>query len=121
MKSPAASFAEIRAVAASLPASDFVWPPAFAHPRIVLYAATHGIAVGLPGGSSQDMTELVEDIVAGPAWRGVPAASASATSRRSAVTYLSPALSAICWALSNTRAASGDSCGCPAPEPSTRG
>jgi len=65
MKSPAATFAEIRAVAASLPTSGFVWPPSFQHPRIVLYAATHGIAAGLPGGSSQDMTELVEDVVAG--------------------------------------------------------
>ena len=65
MKSPAATFDEIRAVAASLPASGFVWPPAFAHPRIVLYAATHGIALDRSGGSSQDMTELVEDIVAG--------------------------------------------------------
>ena len=64
MKSPAASFDEIRAVAASLPTSGFVWPSAFAHPRVVLYAATHGIAAGLPGGSSQDMTELVEDMVA---------------------------------------------------------
>jgi nicotinate-nucleotide--dimethylbenzimidazole phosphoribosyltransferase len=65
MKSPAATFAEIRAVVASLPTSDFVWLPSFEHPRIVLYAATHGIAAGLPGGSSQDMTELVEDMVAG--------------------------------------------------------
>jgi nicotinate-nucleotide--dimethylbenzimidazole phosphoribosyltransferase len=65
MKSSAATFAEICAVAASLPMSNFVWPSSFQHPRVVLYAATHGIAAGLPGGSSQDMTELVEDIVAG--------------------------------------------------------
>ena len=65
MPSPAASFAEIRAVAASLPASDFAWPRSFEHPRIVLYAATHGLAADSPGGASQDMTELVEDIVAG--------------------------------------------------------
>jgi nicotinate-nucleotide--dimethylbenzimidazole phosphoribosyltransferase len=65
MKSPAATFDEIRAVAASLPGSGFTWPLTFAHPRIVLYAATHGIAVGVPGGSIQDVTELVEDIVAG--------------------------------------------------------
>jgi nicotinate-nucleotide--dimethylbenzimidazole phosphoribosyltransferase len=65
MKSPAASFDEIRAVAASLPASGFVWPPSFQHPRIVLYAATHGVALERSGGSSQDMTETVEDIVAG--------------------------------------------------------
>jgi len=67
MKSPAASFDEIRAVATSLPASGFVWPSSFGHPRIVLFAATHGIAAGLPGGSSQDMTELVEEVVAGRA------------------------------------------------------
>jgi nicotinate-nucleotide--dimethylbenzimidazole phosphoribosyltransferase len=65
MKSPAATFDEIRAVAASLPGSGFTWPSRVAHPRIVLYAATHGIAAGLPGGSIQDVTELVEDIVAG--------------------------------------------------------
>jgi nicotinate-nucleotide--dimethylbenzimidazole phosphoribosyltransferase len=65
MKSPAASFDEIRAIAASLPASGFVRPSSFQHPRIVLYAATHGTAADLPGGSPQDMTELVEDIVAG--------------------------------------------------------
>jgi nicotinate-nucleotide--dimethylbenzimidazole phosphoribosyltransferase len=65
MKSPAATFDEIRAVAASLPGSGFTWPLQVAHPRIVLYAATHGIAAGQPGGSFQDMTELAEDIVAG--------------------------------------------------------
>jgi nicotinate-nucleotide--dimethylbenzimidazole phosphoribosyltransferase len=65
MKSPAASFAEIRAVAASLPTAGFIWPSSFGHPRIVLFAATHGIAAALPGGSLQDMTELVEDVVAG--------------------------------------------------------
>ena len=65
MKSPAATFDEIRAVAASLPGAGFAWPSRAEHPRIVLYAATHGIAAGQPGGSSQDMTELVEDIVAG--------------------------------------------------------
>jgi nicotinate-nucleotide--dimethylbenzimidazole phosphoribosyltransferase len=64
MKSPAATFDEIRAVAASLPASEFAWPLRLEHPRIVLYAATHGIAAGQPGGSLQDVTELVEDIVA---------------------------------------------------------
>ena len=65
MPSPAATFDEIRAVAASLPGAGFAWPSRAEHPRIVLYAATHGIAAGLPGGTSQDMTELVEDIVAG--------------------------------------------------------
>jgi nicotinate-nucleotide--dimethylbenzimidazole phosphoribosyltransferase len=65
MKSPAATFDEIRAVAASLPGSGFTWPSRVEHPRIVLYAATHGVAVGQLGGSIQDVTELVEDIVAG--------------------------------------------------------
>jgi nicotinate-nucleotide--dimethylbenzimidazole phosphoribosyltransferase len=65
MKSPTATFDEIRAVAASLPGSGFTWPPRAEHPRIVLYATTHGIAAGLSGGSTQDVTELVEDIVAG--------------------------------------------------------
>jgi nicotinate-nucleotide--dimethylbenzimidazole phosphoribosyltransferase len=65
MKSPAATFDEVRAVAASLPGSGFTWPSRVEHPRIVLYAATHGIAAHLPGGSTQDVTELVEDIVAG--------------------------------------------------------
>jgi nicotinate-nucleotide--dimethylbenzimidazole phosphoribosyltransferase len=65
MPSPAATFDEIRAVAASLPAGGFVWQPAVAHPRIVLYAATHGIAIGLSGGSPQAMTALVNDMVNG--------------------------------------------------------
>ena len=65
MKMPAASFDEIRALAAELPAEDFIWQPQKEHPRFVLYAATHGIALDSPGGSVQDMTELVEDIVAG--------------------------------------------------------
>src|SRR5258708_1563961 len=65
MKSPAASFDEIRALAVELPAAGFIWQPQKEHPRIVLYGATHGIALDRPGGSVQDMTELVEDIVAG--------------------------------------------------------
>ncbi|HEX4504276.1 MAG TPA: nicotinate-nucleotide--dimethylbenzimidazole phosphoribosyltransferase [Alphaproteobacteria bacterium] len=65
MKTPAASFDEIRSLAVELPAAEFIWQPQKEHPRIVLYAATHGIALGEPGGSVQDMTELVEDIVAG--------------------------------------------------------
>ena len=65
MKLPAASFAEIRALSAELPAGDFIWQPQKEHPRIVLYAATHGIALDAPGGGIQDMTESVEDIVAG--------------------------------------------------------
>ena len=65
MKSPAATFDEIRAVAASLPTSEFAWPSRVEHPRIVLYAATHGMAAHLPGGSTEDVTELVEGIVAG--------------------------------------------------------
>jgi nicotinate-nucleotide--dimethylbenzimidazole phosphoribosyltransferase len=65
MKSPAATFDEIRAVAASMPGPGFTWPSRVEHPRIVLYAATHGVAVHLPGGSTQNVTEMVEDIVAG--------------------------------------------------------
>jgi len=65
MKSLAASFDEIRTLAAALPADGFIWQPQKEHPRVVLYAATHGIALDRPGGSIQDMTELVEDVVAG--------------------------------------------------------
>jgi len=65
MKTPAASFAEIRSLAVELPAAAFVWRVQKDHPRIVLYAATHGFARDLPGGSIQGMTEAVEDIVAG--------------------------------------------------------
>ena len=65
MKSLAASFDEIRTLAAALPADGLIWQPQKEHPRVVLYAATHGIALDRPGGSVQDMTELVEDVVAG--------------------------------------------------------
>jgi len=65
MKSLAASFDEIRTLAAALPADGLIWQPQKEHPRVVLYAATHGIALDRPGGSIQDMTELVEDVVAG--------------------------------------------------------
>ena len=65
MKMPAASFDEIRSLAVELPAAEFIWQPRKDHPRIILYAATHGIASRQPGGSVQEMTELVEDIVAG--------------------------------------------------------
>jgi nicotinate-nucleotide--dimethylbenzimidazole phosphoribosyltransferase len=65
MPSPTATYDEIRAVAASLPASPFALPSLLGHPRVVLYAATHGIAASLAGGSSQDMTELVEGMVDG--------------------------------------------------------
>ncbi len=65
MKSRATSFDEIRALAAALPAGEFIWQPQKEHPRIAIYAATHGIALDRPGGSIQDMTEAVEDIVAG--------------------------------------------------------
>jgi nicotinate-nucleotide--dimethylbenzimidazole phosphoribosyltransferase len=65
MKKPAASFDEIRALAVELPATEFLWHSQKEHPRIVLYAAAHGIALGQPGGSVQEMTEQVEDIVAG--------------------------------------------------------
>jgi nicotinate-nucleotide--dimethylbenzimidazole phosphoribosyltransferase len=65
MKTPAASFDEIRALAVEPAAAEFVWQLRKEHPRIILYAATHGIALGHPGGSVQEMTELVEDIVAG--------------------------------------------------------
>jgi nicotinate-nucleotide--dimethylbenzimidazole phosphoribosyltransferase len=64
MKMPAASFNEIRSLAVELPVGEFIWQPQRAHPRIVLYAATHGVALDRPGGSAQEMTELVEDIVA---------------------------------------------------------
>src|SRR5215472_6881847 len=65
MKTPATSFDEIRALAAALPAGAFVWQPQKEHPRIVLYAATHGIALDRPRGSVREMTEQVEGIVAG--------------------------------------------------------
>jgi nicotinate-nucleotide--dimethylbenzimidazole phosphoribosyltransferase len=65
MKTPAASFDEIRSLAVDLPAAEFIWQPHKEHPRIILYAATHGMALGHPGGSVQEMTELVEDIAAG--------------------------------------------------------
>ncbi len=65
MKTPAATFDEIRALAATLPAGEFIWQSQKEHPRIVLYTATHGAALDRPGGSIQDMTELAEDIVAG--------------------------------------------------------
>jgi nicotinate-nucleotide--dimethylbenzimidazole phosphoribosyltransferase len=65
MKTPTTSFDEIRALAAALPAGAFTWQPNKEHPRIVLYAATHGIALDQPGGSVQEMTERVEDVVAG--------------------------------------------------------
>jgi nicotinate-nucleotide--dimethylbenzimidazole phosphoribosyltransferase len=65
MPSPAASFDEIRAVAESLPESAFIWPAGIAHPRIVFYAATHGIAASLPDGSAAMMTRLVDELVAG--------------------------------------------------------
>lgn len=65
MPSPTASFDEIRAVAQSLP-QDFTAPQtAITHPRIVLYAATHGIAAEVPGGSSTAMAKLVEGLVGG--------------------------------------------------------
>jgi nicotinate-nucleotide--dimethylbenzimidazole phosphoribosyltransferase len=65
MKTLTTSFDEIHALAAALPDGGFVWRPHKEHPRIVLYAATHGIALDRPGGSVRDMTEQVEDIVAG--------------------------------------------------------
>jgi nicotinate-nucleotide--dimethylbenzimidazole phosphoribosyltransferase len=65
MPSPAAPFDEIRAVAESLPESPFIWPAGIAHPRIVLYAATHGIAADLPDGTAGAMTRLVDELVAG--------------------------------------------------------
>ena len=51
MKSLAASFDEIRTLAAALPADGLIWQPQKEHPRVVLYAATHGIALDRPGGS----------------------------------------------------------------------
>jgi nicotinate-nucleotide--dimethylbenzimidazole phosphoribosyltransferase len=65
MPSPTASFDEIRAVADSLPVSAFAGAARVAHPRIVLYAATHGIAAERSGGSAAAMTRLVDDMVAG--------------------------------------------------------
>ena len=59
MSSPAATFDEIRAVAQSLPDTPFMPPLATGHPRIVLYAATHGIAAQVPGGSAQAMARMV--------------------------------------------------------------
>ncbi len=64
MPTPAVSFDEIRAVAESLPAGSIV-APAIVHPRIILFAATHGIAADLPGGGPRAMTDLVDGIVAG--------------------------------------------------------
>jgi nicotinate-nucleotide--dimethylbenzimidazole phosphoribosyltransferase len=65
MPPPAATFDEIRAVARSAPLSAAFGGGEFVHPRIVLYAATHGIAAGMPGGSASAMTRLVEDLVCG--------------------------------------------------------
>ena len=65
MPEPAASFDEIRAVADSLPGGGVAAPGPIAHPRIVLFAATHGIAADLPGGGSAAMTELVDGMVGG--------------------------------------------------------
>jgi nicotinate-nucleotide--dimethylbenzimidazole phosphoribosyltransferase len=63
MTSPAATFDEIRVVADSLPDSDFTPPLGTGHPRIVLYAATHGIAAATPGGSAEAMARLVDALV----------------------------------------------------------
>ena len=65
MNMPAASFDEIRALAVALPAGGVIWQPQKQHPRIVLYAATHGIALDRSGGSVHEMRQTVEDIVAG--------------------------------------------------------
>ena len=65
MSSPSATFDEIRAVAQSLPDTPFMPPLATGHPRIVLYAATHGIAAQVPGGSAQAMARMVDDLVDG--------------------------------------------------------
>ncbi len=65
MPEPAASFDEIRAVADSLPGGSVTPSGPIAHPRIVLFAATHGIAADLPGGDPAAMTDLVEGLVAG--------------------------------------------------------
>lgn len=64
MPTPAVSFDEIRAVAESLPAGG-VLTRAIVHPRIIIYAATHGIAADLPGGGTTEMSDLVDGIVAG--------------------------------------------------------
>jgi nicotinate-nucleotide--dimethylbenzimidazole phosphoribosyltransferase len=63
MTSPAVTFDEIRAVAQSLPESIFTPPLGTSHPRIVLYAATHGIAASRPGGSAEAMARLVDELV----------------------------------------------------------
>ena len=65
MPSPAATFDEIRAVAASLPSGGETGSGMIAHPRIVLYAATHGIAADRPGGSPAAMAEAVAALIGG--------------------------------------------------------
>jgi nicotinate-nucleotide--dimethylbenzimidazole phosphoribosyltransferase len=79
MPSPTASFDEIRAVVQSMPdigpaERDLAsWigqvqdkpVPAINHPRIAVFAATHGIAAGLPGADSAGMIRAVERFVAG--------------------------------------------------------
>jgi nicotinate-nucleotide--dimethylbenzimidazole phosphoribosyltransferase len=79
MPTPTASFDEIRAVVHSLPAigpagDDLAsWighvqdKPAAGidHPRIVVFAATHGIGADLPGADSTGMVRAVERFVAG--------------------------------------------------------
>ncbi|HTJ63988.1 MAG TPA: nicotinate-nucleotide--dimethylbenzimidazole phosphoribosyltransferase [Alphaproteobacteria bacterium] len=79
MPTPAASFDEIRAVAQLLPflagtGGDLeTWVRAvqdkpeagITHPRIVVFAATHGIAVDLLGGDGAGMAQIVEQFVSG--------------------------------------------------------
>ena len=79
MPTPTASFDEIRTVVQSMPAIGPTgnalasWigqvqdKPAAAinHPRIVVFAATHGIAAELPGADSAGMIRAVERFVAG--------------------------------------------------------
>jgi len=60
MPKPAASFDEIRALAASLPDRRAAVIGPIDHPRLVLFAASHGIAVDVPGCSHGAMADTVQ-------------------------------------------------------------
>jgi nicotinate-nucleotide--dimethylbenzimidazole phosphoribosyltransferase len=65
MPGPTASFDEIRALAASLPEWQGVASARIDHPRLVLFAAAHGIAADIPGGAPDEMAAAVEALVDG--------------------------------------------------------
>ena len=65
MSRPAASFDEIRALADGLPEWNRASSAPIEHSRLVLFAAAHGIAADLPGGSPKEMAEAVESLTGG--------------------------------------------------------